>query len=82
MEDWVETAGVVGLWEVLKMYGYFKRRLANETARILAHKPDAVILVDYPGFNLRWPALRPRRLCRQDSSTTSARRSGPGKRAA
>jgi lipid-A-disaccharide synthase len=53
VEDWVETAGVVGLWEVLKMYGYFKRRLAGETARILAERPDAVILVDYPGFNLR-----------------------------
>ena len=53
VEDWVETAGVVGLWEVLKMYGYFKRRLVAETARILAERPDAVILVDYPGFNLR-----------------------------
>jgi len=56
IEDWVETAGVVGLWEVLKMYGYFKRRLADETARILADRPDAVILVDYPGFNLRLAA--------------------------
>ncbi len=26
MEDWAAKAGVVGLWEVLKMYGFFKRK--------------------------------------------------------
>ena len=56
IEDWVETAGVVGLWEVLKMYGYFKKRLAAEVARVLRERPAAVILVDYPGFNLRLAA--------------------------
>jgi lipid-A-disaccharide synthase len=53
IEDWVETAGVVGLWEVLKMYGYFKRRFDEVVQRLLEEKPDAVVLVDYPGFNLR-----------------------------
>lgn len=53
VEDWVETAGVVGLWEVLKMYGYFKRRFNATVAAILAQRPEAVVLVDYPGFNLR-----------------------------
>ncbi len=51
--DWVETAAVVGLWEVLKMYGYFKQRFNATVAQILQEKPDAVLLVDYPGFNLR-----------------------------
>ena len=51
--DWVETAGVVGLWEVLKMYGYFKQRFNETVAAVLTTKPDAVIFVDYPGFNLR-----------------------------
>ena len=51
--DWVETAGVVGLWEVLKMYGYFKQRFNETVSAILTTKPDAVIFVDYPGFNLR-----------------------------
>jgi len=51
--DWVETAGVVGLWEVLKMYGYFKKQF-NETVSTILHEcPAAVVLVDYPGFNLR-----------------------------
>lgn len=53
IEDWVETAGVVGLWEVLKMYGYFKQKFTATVTAILEQKPAAVILVDYPGFNLR-----------------------------
>lgn len=53
IDDWVETAGVVGLWEVLKMYGYFKRRFNGVVAHVMNTRPDAVILVDYPGFNLR-----------------------------
>ncbi|MBK8093953.1 MAG: lipid-A-disaccharide synthase [Verrucomicrobiaceae bacterium] len=53
IEDWVEKAGVVGLWEVLKMYSYFKEKLTAQTTLILEQKPDAVVLVDYPGFNLR-----------------------------
>ncbi len=53
IEDWVETAGVVGLWEVLKMYRYFKEKMDAALDSILDQKPEAVILVDYPGFNLR-----------------------------
>lgn len=53
IEDWVETAGVVGLWEVVKMYRYFKEKLDGVLDSILDQKPEAVILVDYPGFNLR-----------------------------
>jgi lipid-A-disaccharide synthase len=51
--DWADEA-VVGLWDVLRKYGYFKaqfRRLLAELARL---KPDALILIDYPGFNLRF----------------------------
>ncbi len=53
IEDWVETAGVVGLWEVVKMYRYFKDKMDAVLDSILGQKPEAVILVDYPGFNLR-----------------------------
>jgi len=53
IEDWVEKAGVVGLWEVLKIYRYFKEKKLAVEAQILAERPEAVILVDYPGFNLR-----------------------------
>jgi len=53
MLDWVEEAGVVGLWEVLKMYGYFKQKMAEAIKRVTIEKPDVVVLIDYPGFNLR-----------------------------
>lgn len=51
--DWVEEAGVVGLVEVLKKYGWFKQKFDQTLQRILTLQPDAVVLIDYPGFNLR-----------------------------
>lgn len=53
MLDWVEEAGVLGLWEVLKMYGWFKQKMAEAIQTVDAEKPGAVVLIDYPGFNLR-----------------------------
>jgi lipid-A-disaccharide synthase len=53
VRDWVEDAAVVGLWEVLKRYRWFKARFEETKADIAAVDPDAVILIDYPGFNLR-----------------------------
>jgi lipid-A-disaccharide synthase len=50
------TTSVVGLVEVLKHYAFFKA-LFDETLRwIEVHRPRAVCLVDYPGFNLRLAA--------------------------
>jgi lipid-A-disaccharide synthase len=51
--DWVNDAAVVGLWEVVKRYGYFREQFAKALGEIEAAKPDAVVLIDYPGFNLR-----------------------------
>ncbi len=53
VEDWLGEAAVLGLWEVLKKYGYFRRQMDKTVARILREPPDGVILIDYPGFNLR-----------------------------
>jgi lipid-A-disaccharide synthase len=59
--NWIEAAGVVGLWEVLKHYGYFRDQFHRVLADIAAKKPAAVVLIDYPGFNLRLAkALRQR----------------------
>jgi lipid-A-disaccharide synthase len=57
------ASSVVGLVEVLKNYSFFKL-LFEETLRWIAeHRPRAVCLVDYPGFNLRLAAaLRERGL--------------------
>jgi lipid-A-disaccharide synthase len=53
IDDWLEGAAVLGLWEVLKHYGWFKKKMTETTLRIATERPHAVILIDYPGFNLR-----------------------------
>lgn len=44
---------VVGFWEVLKHYSKFKRLLKDVIDFIDKESFDTVILIDYPGFNLR-----------------------------
>ena len=45
--------GIVGFFNVLLHYRMFKR-IFNDTVEAMAReRPDAVLLVDYPGFNLR-----------------------------
>jgi len=51
--DWIDEAAVVGLWEVIKNYGYFREKFHETLDEIRESKPDAVVLIDYPGFNLR-----------------------------
>lgn len=51
--NWSDSAAVVGLWEVVKRYGYFREQFQSALNEIAAIKPDAVVLIDYPGFNLR-----------------------------
>jgi len=53
VENWLDEAAVLGLWEVLKKYGYFRRKMDETVSRIAAEKPDGIVLIDYPGFNLR-----------------------------
>ncbi len=53
-KDWVEDAAVMGVWEVLKHYGWFKERFHEMLAAIKDFKPDVLLLIDYPGFNLRF----------------------------
>jgi lipid-A-disaccharide synthase len=51
--DWTDRAGVIGIIDVLKNYGWFREQFDAALAEILATKPDALVLIDYPGFNLR-----------------------------
>ena len=46
--------GVVGLLEVFEMIGTFIRIFKMLVKKAEAERPDAVILIDYPGFNLRF----------------------------
>lgn len=53
VEDWLEDAAVLGLVEVLRKYRWFRLKMDETAARIHVEQPDAVVLIDYPGFNLR-----------------------------
>jgi len=46
-------SSVVGLAEVLRNYGFFRRIFELTRRWIEVHQPRIVCLVDYPGFNLR-----------------------------
>ncbi|HPT16760.1 MAG TPA: lipid-A-disaccharide synthase [Kiritimatiellia bacterium] len=47
---------VVGFFEVLARIAFFRRVFRQMVALLDAEKPDALLLVDYPGFNLRLAA--------------------------
>jgi lipid-A-disaccharide synthase len=59
--DWADEA-VVGLWDVLKKYGYFRSQFHRMLAEIEAAQPDALITIDYPGFNMRLAKEAKRRM--------------------
>jgi len=45
---------VVGIWEVLKNYGKFRQLFHQLLDFATSREPDAIVLIDYPGFNLRF----------------------------
>ncbi|MFD2256406.1 lipid-A-disaccharide synthase [Luteolibacter algae] len=54
INNWVEDAAVMGVIEVLKRYGWFKEQFEKMMTEIKTVQPDVLLLVDYPGFNLRF----------------------------
>lgn len=53
VRDWVADAAVMGIVEVLKHYSWFKKKFDQTIAEVVAWQPDVLLLIDYPGFNLR-----------------------------
>src|SRR5207248_10774420 len=51
--DWIDETAVVGVWEVIRRYPLFRKQFQATISEIEAVKPSAVVLIDYPGFNLR-----------------------------
>jgi len=45
--------GIMGFTEVVKHFPRIRRIFLDTRNRILRDKPDAVVLIDYPGFNIR-----------------------------
>ena len=64
-KNWIGDAAVLGLWEVLRRYDYFREQFRQALSEIQESKPDAVVLIDYPGFNLRLARALPRQSQRQ-----------------
>ena len=60
VRDYRESA-VMGVVEVLRKAGTLLRNIAFCKSDISAWNPDAVILIDYPGFNLRIASYASRR---------------------
>ncbi len=56
VRDWVDQAGVMGVVEVLKHYSWFKQQFHDLLAEVRELRPEVLLLVDYPGFNLRFAA--------------------------
>lgn len=54
LRDWIEDAAVMGIWEVLKRYPWFKKRFGEMLEEVKNFQPDLLLLIDYPGFNLRF----------------------------
>ncbi|MBF0253032.1 MAG: lipid-A-disaccharide synthase [Candidatus Omnitrophica bacterium] len=49
----IKNMSIVGLLDVIRNLGKIKKQFQKCEQEIIKRKPDAVILIDYPGFNLR-----------------------------
>ena len=52
----ISQTAIMGFVEVVKHYPFLKEMFAACERQYAERKPDAVVLIDYPGFNLRFAA--------------------------
>lgn len=57
LEHDLAAEGIMGFVEVLKHAPRMRRMLLDTAARLRANPPAAVVLIDYPGFNIRLAKL-------------------------
>jgi lipid-A-disaccharide synthase len=50
----IKQMSFLGLWEVLKHLPFIKKVFLDMTELVKSLQPAAVVLIDYPGFNLRF----------------------------
>ena len=53
LTEHIKNLNVIGIFEVVKHYSRIKKIFNNTINEIKKINPDKVILIDYPGFNLR-----------------------------
>ena len=61
LEEDLASRGIMGLFPVLRALPWIRRVFAAAERSLDEHRPAAVLLVDYPGFNLRFAASARRR---------------------
>ena len=49
----IRDINFMGFWEVIKNLGTIRKLFRTIKSDIRSWQPDAVVLIDYPGFNLR-----------------------------
>lgn len=49
----INEMSVLGFWDVLKRFAFFKRVYRDLVSKMDEIKPDLLILIDYPGMNLK-----------------------------
>ncbi len=49
----INEMSVLGFWDVLKKFGFFRRVYRKLVLKMDEIKPDLLILIDYPGMNLK-----------------------------
>ena len=52
----IKQMAYMGLWEVLKHLPFIRKVFREMLQLVRNHRPSAVVLIDYPGFNLRFAA--------------------------
>lgn len=50
----VNQLAYIGFWEVAKHYGFFRSVFHRLVEEYKQRKPDILVLIDYPGFNLKF----------------------------
>lgn len=53
LDKHIRELSFMGFWEVFKNLRVIRKQFKTIQQQLLAEKPDLLILVDYPGFNLR-----------------------------
>ncbi len=51
-----DQTAVMGIWEVVRHYGFFRRMMRDFEAELADWQPHLALTIDYPGFNLRFAA--------------------------
>ena len=53
LTEHIKNLNVIGIFEVVKHYSRIKKIFNNTISEIKKINPDKIVLIDYPGFNLR-----------------------------